>query len=148
LNAVGNAGGSVQLSCSSPPAGFTCNFAPNPATTAAAASNVALTVSVPAMAGLPLARFSRPRTLNGAAAQVVSAAMLTIIIFFFGLKSMHRSRVRMAFACVWVIVLLGLMAACGGSGGGGGTVPQTFEVAIQGVAGNFQHSTTVQLVID
>jgi hypothetical protein len=150
LNAVGNAGGSVQLSCTNPPAGFTCNFAPNPATTAAAASNVALTVSVPATAGLPLARFSRPRMLNGAAAQVVSAAMLTIIIFFFGLKSMHRSRVRMAFACVWVIVLLGLMAACGGSGsgGGGGTVPQTFEVTIQGVAGNFQHSTTVQLVVD
>jgi hypothetical protein len=56
----------------------------------------------------------------------------------------------MAFACVSVIVLLGLMAACGGSGsgGGGGTVPQTFEITIQGVAGNFQHSTTVQLVVD
>jgi hypothetical protein len=150
LNAVGNAGGSVQLSCSSPPAGFTCNFTPNPATTAAAASNVALTVSAPTTAGLPLARFSRPRTLNGAAAQIVCAAMLTIIILFIELKRMDRPRVRMAFACVSVIVLLGLMAACGGSGsgGGGGTAPQTFEITIQGVAGNFQHSTTVQLVVD
>jgi hypothetical protein len=75
--------------------------------------------------------------------------MLTIIILFFGLTRMDRPRVRMAFACVSVIVLLGLMAACGGSGsGGGGTVPQTFEITIQGVAGNFQHSTTVQLVVD
>src|SRR5208282_5576234 len=30
LNAVGNAGGVVQLSCSNPPAGFTCTFMPNP----------------------------------------------------------------------------------------------------------------------
>jgi hypothetical protein len=76
--------------------------------------------------------------------------MLTIIILFIELKRMDRPRVRMAFACVSVIVLLGLMAACGGSGsgGGGGTAPQTFEITIQGVAGNFQHSTTVQLVVD
>jgi len=74
--------------------------------------------------------------------------MLTIIILFFTLKRIDGPRVRMAFACVSVIVLLGLMAACGGSGGGGGTAPQTFEITIQGVAGNFQHSTTVQVVVD
>jgi hypothetical protein len=148
LNAVGNAGGSVQLSCSNPPAGFTCNFAPNPATTAAAASNVALTISVPATASLPIARFTRLRTLSGVPPLVVCSAMLTIIILFFTLKRIDGPRVRMAFACVSVIVLLGLMAACGGSGAGGGTAPQTFEITIQGVAGNFQHSTTVQVVVD
>jgi hypothetical protein len=149
LNAVGNVGGSVQLSCSSPPAGFTCNFTPNPATTAAAVSNVALTISVPATASLPGARVTRLRMLNSAPAQFVCAAMLTIIILFVALKRMDRPRVRMAFACTSVVVWLGLMAACGGSGSGVvGPVPQTFEITIQGVAGNFQHSTTVRLMVD
>ena len=64
LNAVGNAGSSVQLSCSKAPAGFTCNFAPNPVTTAATVSNVALTISIPAAASLPVARYTLPRTLK------------------------------------------------------------------------------------
>jgi hypothetical protein len=53
----------------------------------------------------------------------------------------------MALECLSVIVLLGLMGACGG-GGAGGIVPQTYQITIQGVGGNFQHSTTVQLVVD
>lgn len=147
LNAVGNAGGSVQLSCSNPPAGFTCNFAPNPVTTAATVSNVALTISVPATASLPLARFTHPRTLKIEPAQFAVAAMLGAFVLLSAAKKMPRA--RMAFACASVVVPLGLMAACGGgSGGGGSPVPQTYEITIQGVAGNFQHSTTVQLVVD
>jgi hypothetical protein len=73
--------------------------------------------------------------------------MLAIYIFFAALKKADRARARIALACVSVIVLLGLMAACGGSGGGG-PIPQTFQLTIQGVSGNFQHSTTVQLVVD
>jgi hypothetical protein len=147
LNAVGSAGGVVQLSCSNPPAGFTCNFAPNPATTVAAASNVALTISVPATASLPVARFTLPRTLKIEPVQFAFATMLASLILFTAGKKMQRARI--AFACASVVVLLGLMAACGGSGGGSvGPMPQTFEITIQGVAGNFQHSTTVQLVVD
>jgi hypothetical protein len=146
LSAVGAAGGMVQLSCTNPPAGFTCDFAPNPATTAAAPSNVALTISVPATASLPLARFTHPRMLKMEPAQLAFAAMLAAFGLLAALKKMPR--VRTAFACASVIVLLGLMAACGGSGGGGGPAPQTYEITIQGVAGNFQHSTTVQLVVD
>jgi hypothetical protein len=146
LNAVGNAGGSVQLSCGSPPVGFTCNFLPNPATTAGAVSNVTLTISVPATATLPVARFTRPRMLKMESARLAFAAMLAIFILFTALRKMHHARI--AFACVSVIVLLGLMAACGGGGGGGGPVPQTYQITIQGMAGNFQHSTTVQLVVD
>jgi hypothetical protein len=145
LSAVGNAGGSVQLSCSNPPAGFTCTFMPNPATTAAAVSNVALMISVPATASLPVARFTRPRTLKIIPAQFAFAALLAIFILFTASRKMDHARI--AAACVSVVVLLGLMAACGG-GGGVGPVPQTYEITIQGVAGNFQHSTTVQLVVD
>jgi hypothetical protein len=80
-------------------------------------------------------------------AQFVFAAMLAIFIMLTALKKSDRTRARMALACLSAIVLLGLMAACGG-GGGGGIVPQTYQITIQGVSGNFQHSTTVQLVVD
>jgi hypothetical protein len=147
LNAVGSPGSSVQLSCSNPPAGFTCDFAPNAATTAATASNVALAISVPATASLPVARFPHPRTLNMEPVRLAFTAMLTIFILLTAAQKIHR--MREAFACISVIVLLGLMVACGGSGsGGGGPVPKTYEITIQGVAGNFEHSTTVQLVVD
>ncbi len=145
VNSVGNAGSNVQLSCSNAPAGFTCNFLPNPPTTAAAMSDVALTISVPASANLPVGRFARPRTLKFEPAQLAVAAMLVTFILLVVSKKMPRART--AFACASVFVFLGLMAACGG-GGGGGPVPKTYEVKIQGVAGNFQHSTTVQLVVD
>jgi hypothetical protein len=147
LNAVGDAGGVVQLSCSNLPAGFTCNFTPNPATTAATVSNVALTISVPAAATLPVARFARPGTLKVGPVKLACAAMLAIFIFFTASKKTRRAPV--VFAYVSVIVLLGLTAGCGGSGGGGGgPVLQIYEITIHGVAGNFQHSTTVQLVVD
>ncbi len=147
LNAVGNAGSSVQLSCSKAPAGFTCNFAPNPVTTAATVSNVALTISIPAAAGLPVARYTLPRTLKIGPVQFTFAAILAIFILFAASRKMPRART--AFVWASVVVVLGLMAACGGGGGGGsGPMPQTYEITIQGVAGNFQHSTTVQLVVD
>jgi hypothetical protein len=150
LNAVGNAGGVVHLSCSSPPAGITCNFAPNPATTSAAGTNVALMVSVPAAATLPAAPSAGPWTpWEMETAQLAFVAMLAILVLFAALKNSDRARARMALARLSVIVLLGVMAACGGSGGGGGgPIPQTYQITVQGVGGNFQHSTTVQLVVD
>jgi hypothetical protein len=151
LNAVGNAGGVVQLSCSSPPAGITCNFMPNPATTSSTGTTVALTVSVPATARLPAARFDGPHTRQKIEpAQIVFAvaAMFAMFGLFAALKKSDRTRARMAFACLSLVGLLSAIAACGGSGGGGGTVPQSFQITVQAVAGNFQHSTTVQLVVD
>jgi hypothetical protein len=151
LDAVGNAGGVVQLSCSSPPAGITCNFAPNPATTSAAGTTVAFMVSVPATATLPAARFESPRTLQKIEPAPIAfavAAMFAMFSLFAALQKSHRTRARTALACLSLLAVLGAMAACGGSGGGGGTVTQTFQITVQGVGGNFQHSTTVQLVID
>jgi hypothetical protein len=150
LNAVGNPGGVVQLSCVNPPAGITCNFTPNPATTSAAGTSVALVVSVPAAASLPVRPLASPRWPKIEPAQFALAAMVAIFILFGARKKLERSRARIAFACVSVIGLLGLMAACGGGGGGGGTgpTPRTYQITVQGVGGNFQHSTTVQLVVD
>jgi hypothetical protein len=147
LHAVGSAGGVVQLSCSSPPVGITCNFTPNPATTSATGTSVALMISVPATASLPAAPVASPAMPEIETAQFVFAAMLAIFILLAALHKSHRTRARMALECLSVIVLLGLMGACGG-GGAGGIVPQTYQITIQGVGGNFQHSTTVQLVVD
>ena len=148
LNAVGSAGGVVQLSCSNAPAGFSCNFMPNPATTSAAGTSVALAISVPVTASVPPAHFTLPQTPKFESAQLAVAAMLAIFILFAPRNNLNRSRARMAFSCLTVIVLLGLMAACGGGGGGGGPMPRTYEITIEGVGGNFQHSTTVQVVVD
>jgi len=147
LNAVGSPGGVVQLSCSSPPVGITCNFTPNPVTTSAAGTSVALMISVPATASLPAAPVGSPRMPEIETAQFVFAAMLAIFILLTALNKSDRTRAQMALVLLSVSVLLGLMAACGG-GGGGGPVPQTFQITIQGASGNFQHSTTVQLVVD
>ncbi len=149
LTAVGNAGGVVQISCSSPPAGITCNFTPNPATTSAAVTSVALMVNVPATATLPAAPDTSPQAPQKMqSAELALIAMLAIFILFRAVKNSDRSKAGMALACLSVIVLLGVMEACGGGGGGSGPVPQTYQITIQGVGGNFQHSTTVQLVVD
>jgi hypothetical protein len=149
LNAVGKPGGLVQLSCSGPPAGITCSFTPNPATTSAAGTSVALTISVPTTASLPVSPLTRPRSSKIEPARLAFGAMLALFILFIALKSSDRARARTTLACLSVIVLLGAMLACGGGGGGGGgPIPQTYQITIQGVDGNFQHSTTVQLVVD
>jgi hypothetical protein len=149
LSAVGNAGGSVQLSCKGLPPGATCNFTPNPATTSAAGTNVALSIPVPAAASVPFVQLNGPRAWIIGPAWLAVAAMFAMLILLSARKRLDRSRAIVALASISVIVMLGLLAACGGGGGGGGgPVPQTYQVTIQGVAGNFQHSTTVQLVVD
>ncbi len=140
LNAVGNAGSSVQLSCSKAPAGFTCNFAPNPVTTAATVSNVALTISIPAAASLPVARYTLPRTLKIGPVQFTFAAILAIFILFAASRKMPRARTTFVWASV--VVVLGLMAACGGGGGGGsGPMPQTYEITIK----EWRETSSIQL---
>jgi hypothetical protein len=148
LDAVGNAGGAVQLSCRSPSAGITCNFTPNPATTSMAGTSVALTISVPATASFRVRPLPGPRHPKIEPAQLACAAMLAIFILCSALQNPDRARARTALAFLSLIVLLGPMAACGGGGGGGGSVPQSYQITIQGADGNFQHSTTVQLVVD
>jgi hypothetical protein len=112
---------------------------------------VTLIVSVPAAATLPAARFDSPRTLQKiepAQIAIAIAAIFAMFGLFTALKKSDHARARMAFAYLSSVGLLGVMVACGGSGGGGGTIPQTFQITVQAVGGNFQHSTTVQLVVD
>ena len=148
LNAAGNAGGAVQLSCSNAPAGFNCNFSPNPAITSAAGTTVGLGITVPATASAPIPQFRSPGGTRTASAWLAVAAICAMFVFFTSLKKLDGPRARMVFASCCVIVLLGLLEACGGGGGGGGPVPKSYQITIQGVTGNFRHSTTVQVVVD
>jgi hypothetical protein len=65
-------------------------------------------------------------------------------------KKSGRLRIHAALSLTAIVILIALMAACGGgSGGGGGGMPgQTLTITIQGVSQNFQHLTSVQLVVD
>ncbi|MFZ3217994.1 MAG: sialidase family protein [Candidatus Acidiferrales bacterium] len=148
VNAVGSAGGSVQLSCASPPAGFSCSFSPNPVTTAANRTAVALSVSVPETAGALAPGRSGLRSVRAGNAALGFMALIVILVWCGAMKWLDGSRAGMAAACVAVIALLGVMAACGGGGGGSGPSPQTYQITVQGVGGNFQHSTTVEVVVD
>jgi hypothetical protein len=143
---AGDAGGPVTLACTTGlPAGATCKFTPNPVTPAMAGTNVALAISVPESAHTPSA-WRLPPALR--AAPIVLLAFAMSALFFSAMKSSRGRRTRIGFACALVILILAGMSACGGGGGGGGQHSQTFQVGIQGTSGTFQHSTTVQLVVN
>jgi IPT/TIG domain-containing protein len=157
LNPAGSNGDPVQLSCPTPAAGITCQFSPNPVTPLQGGTTVMLTVTAPAIAVVPHIRqkLSDGKTEWYVAAGISLAALsimfLTLQIAFSANKGSARSsQIRVALSLTALVFLLGLMAACGGGGGGGGGggQTQTFTISIQGVSQNFQHLTTVQLVVD
>jgi hypothetical protein len=150
LKPVGAASSAVQLSCNIPLAGAACQFTPNPATPAAGGTKVAMTVSVPVTAGV--------RDFGGPARLVFSvnaarglawlglAMVSALAVFVSAMNSETRRRAMIAICCAGVIVLLNMMAACGGAGGG--NHGQTYVITIAGTSGNYQHLTSVQLVVD
>ncbi len=145
---VGSAGAPVTLACiSGLPAGAVCTFTPNPVTPATGGTNVALAVTVPASANVPASpsAWRLPPSLRGA--PIVLLAFAISSLFFVAMKLSRERRTRIGFACAVAILILAGMSACGG-GGGGGPHAQTFQVGIQGTSGTFQHSTTVQLVVN
>ncbi len=153
LQAVGAASSAVQLSCNIPLAGATCQFTPNTATPAAAGTKVAMSVSVPVTASVR--DFGRPARLvfsvNAARglAWFALAMVFAMAVFVSVMNSETRRRSMITICCVGVIVLLNMMAACGESGGGGGgNHGQTYVITVTGTSGNYQHLTSVQLVVD
>jgi hypothetical protein len=152
LQPVGAASSAVQLSCSIPLAGGACRFTPNPATPAAAGTKVAMTVSVPVTASVR--DFGGPARLVFSVNAARGLAWLGLAmafgmeVFVSAMNSQTRQRAMIAICCVSVFVLLNTMAACGGSGGGRGNHGQTYVITISGTSGNYQHLTSVQLVVD
>jgi hypothetical protein len=155
LNTAGSNADPVQLSCPGAPAGITCQFATNPVTPLQGGTTVALTVSVPASAAAPVARIAPPQgnPTPHSATEITFAILTALFLAFQFASNANRksalSRIRNHFSLAAVLILAGLIAACGGGSGGGVHVqPQTFTIQIQGVSQNFQHLTSVQLVVD
>jgi hypothetical protein len=152
LQPVGAASSAVQLSCNIPLAGATCQFTPNPATPASGGTKVAMTVSVPATASVRdfrgPARLAFSVNIARGLAWFGLAMLFGVAVFVSAINSETRRRAMIAICCVGAIVLLNIMAACGRSGGGGGNHGQTYVITITGASGNYQHLTSLQLVVD
>ena len=114
-----------------------------------------LTIDAPALAAVPgvrpIAPALRSRLYRAAG---ITAAMLIVLSLALPLalranRKLAQPLVRYALS-VTLVLLITLLAACGGGGGGGGGggKTQTFTIQIQGVSQNFQHLTSVQLVVD
>ncbi len=155
LQPVGTTGGAVQLSCTIPLAGASCRFTPNPATPVVGGTIVAMAVSVPVTASMrdfyEVGRFelSSRSAARGWEWWIAAAMILAIFGMTAAMNFEKRRRAMIGICCVGVVVLLNMMAACGGGGGGGGGgQPQTYEISITGTSGNYQHLTSVQVVVD
>jgi hypothetical protein len=152
LQTAGTAGSAVQLSCSIPLAGATCQFTPNPATPASGGTRVTMSVSVPVTASMR--DFGWPTRLAfsvNVARGLPWLGLATLCgasIFVVRMNFEKRRRALIVIYCVSVIGLLNMLAACGGSGGGGGNHRQTYVITITGASGSYQHLTSVQLVVD
>jgi IPT/TIG domain-containing protein len=154
LNTTGSTANPVQLSCPAAPAGINCQFSVNPVTPPQGGTTVMLTIDAPALAAVPgvrpIAPALRSRLYRAAG---ITAAMLIVLSLALPLalranKKLAQPLVRYALS-VTLVLLMTLLAACGGGGGGGGGgKTQTFTIQIQGVSQNFQHLTSVQLVVD
>jgi hypothetical protein len=150
LQPVGATGSAVQLACSTPLAGASCQFTPNPATPVAGGTNLALAVIVPVTAsGRDFYGVGRFPFFRSTARAQEWGTTLAMIFAIFGMAaamdSESRRRATIAICCVGVIILVNMMAACGG---GGGPQPQTYEITITGASGSYQHLTSVEVVVD
>lgn len=159
LNTPGSTANPVQLSCLNPPVGISCQFSPNPATPTQAGTTVTLTIVAPSTAVIPSVKIldSHWKRTRFSAAGICFIVLAAIFATFLGTRTTGRestgARRRVALSAVAVVTLLCFIAACGGGSGGGGggggvSTGQTFTITIQGVAGAFQHLTSVQLVVD
>jgi hypothetical protein len=157
LNPAGSNGDPVQLSCPTPAAGISCEFSPNPVTPVQGGTTVMLTITAPAIAATPYVRLKPfdgkpgPYFALGISIAALLTMFLALQIAFKANKESARSpQIRVGLSLTTLVLLLVMMAACGGGsgGGGGGGQTQTFTISIQGVSQNFQHLTSVQLVVD
>jgi hypothetical protein len=155
VNTTGSTANPVQLSCPAAPAGITCQFSVNPVTPVQGGTPVMLTINAPALADIPTVRPiapdlpSRPYRAAGITVAMLILLSLALPLALRANRKSAQPIVRFALSAT-LVVFIALLAACGGGGGGGGGggKTQTYTIQIQGVSQNFQHLTSVQLVVD
>jgi hypothetical protein len=96
----------------------------------------------------PPRKFARQLTA-GIDFGILALVLLAFQIAINSNENPDHLRIHDTISWITVVILVGLMVACGGgSSGGVGNRGQTFTVSIQGVSPNFPHLTSAVLVVD
>ena len=149
--------GTVALACSGAPSGSTCTISPTSVTvTGTTVQTATLTVNTTAPGFAPPWPGSGSRPFVPAPLEPIVFGTLAALLGL-GFAAVPRrlrcppvgSRFATAVALLTVILLAGVMMACGNSSGAsGGTPTGTYTLTITGTSGNLAPTTSVTLVVD
>jgi len=148
--------GTVALACTGAPSGGTCTISPGSVTvTGTTPQTATLTVNTTAPGLAPPWPGSGSRPFVPAPLRPVFFGTLGVLLGL-GLAAFRwrprfvpaDSRIAGALALLAVILLIGVMTACGGSSTTGGTPTGTYTLTITGTSGNLAPTTAITLVVD
>jgi hypothetical protein len=143
--------GTVALSCSGLPLGYTCGFAPASPTLNATQATSTMTISPTQSASIPplsngeinLASLSSLRPLRHSAAWLLSSMTLFLLVIT-RIASARRHLGRIA--CVIAFSSVCLLQGCGNAPFAP-PLSTTYSVIVTGTSGTLKHSTTVTLIV-
>jgi Bacterial Ig-like domain (group 3) len=137
--------GAVSFNASGLPAGAVASFSPQTVAAGSGATNVTLTIQLPAQtAGMKL---------NGERGKTLAGLALAFAVLPFMRRTRQRSR-RLRLLCVAWTVLLGaasfggLLGCGGGSGSATHPAAQTYNITVTASSGQLSHSTLLTLTVD
>jgi len=133
----------ITFSVSGLPAGATGTFKPTTVLAGSGATNVTLSVAVPAQSGAAV----RP------ASQGFPVAWGLLVLPLLGLRRSRRAMARTMLLLVLAVtsaIAIAGMSGCGGSGSQSGTThqPQTYTLKVTATAGALSHTTNLTLTVE
>jgi len=129
--------GAVTLSASNLPLGTTASFSPATVASGSAATDVAMTITLPGKSA-----YEQPRSPFGGGALPVALGL--VLLPFAG--RLRRGRARLARLAV--LFAIGAALAVGFTGCGAKTSPQNFSFTITAASGSLSHSLTPGLTVE
>jgi hypothetical protein len=148
----GNFPNAVTVSCTGLPARSTCSF--NPAQVNSGSGDTPIILTIATNAPIPASA-----KLNGKLGVALYALLLPGLLIVAGLKRgalKHRipgNGRHLPFLLLSLLLLIGLLPACGGGGGGGGgggqpgTPPGSYTVTVTAKSGSLTHTVPVNLTV-
>ncbi|HWF40342.1 MAG TPA: SBBP repeat-containing protein [Candidatus Acidoferrales bacterium] len=147
LTPVGGFSSNVGLTCSGLPAGATCSFSANPATTSGAPMTVTLNVITALRTVAPLG-FERMGPGTPWNAQRMTLVAIGLMLGLLLIVQLRRRPAIAAFGLAAALLLVS--AGCGGgsqSGTPAGTPAGSYQIAVTGTSGSLTHSVTLALQV-
>ena len=147
----GNFPNPVTLSCTGLPARSTCSF--NPAQVNSGSGDTPIILTIATNAPIPASA-----KLNGRPGLALYALFLPGLLIVAGLKHsaskrrIPRSGTYFPLSVLSILLLIGLLPACGGGGGGGGggqpgTPPGSYTVTVTAKSGSLTHTVSAALTV-